>query len=221
MAHWQHRDEANWTRFQFNQPYEPGLGHLRSVLETTDFDPATLWQWGTLQALAVIEILKSAERVFGAEGQRVVYDALHRVGLDAGRQILTGTKQPDDLSDAEVASFYATIINRIVYASLEEPTIDAEDRVSFHITYCPHQDTYKKFDCRVQRYFVAGMIDALKEQRPEVDWQVHFTQTIPAGAKTCHFELWQSDDERASAWNAYTKLLDEKALARAREGAES
>ena len=120
MAHWQNRPEAAWKSFEFNQPYAKGLKRLKEeVLAKTDFDPATLWQWGTMQAMAVIEILKTCERLFGGEGQQVVYEALHRVGLDIGRQILAGTNKPEELSDAEFVSFYATVINRIAYASLE------------------------------------------------------------------------------------------------------
>jgi len=66
MAHWEHRPEPRWKEFRFNQPYAKGLARLREeVLGKTDFDPATLWQWGTMQAMAVIEILKAAEAELG------------------------------------------------------------------------------------------------------------------------------------------------------------
>src|SRR5262245_60157604 len=115
MAHWQHRDEPKWKEFRFNQPYAKGLRRLREeVLAKTDFDPATLWQWGTMQAMALIEVLKGCEATFGEAGQKVVFDALHRVGYDIGRQILDGVELPADLKEAEFASFYATVVNRIV-----------------------------------------------------------------------------------------------------------
>ncbi len=61
MAHWQHRSEPKWQTFQFNQPYAKGLKRLKEdVLAKTDFDPATLWQWGTMQAMALIEILEDS-----------------------------------------------------------------------------------------------------------------------------------------------------------------
>jgi len=66
---------------------------------------------------------------------------------------------------------------------------------SFDILWCPHQDHYGAFDCRVQRYFVQGMIDAagaaagLTEEEGRNYFQVFFTSTIPAGAKTCCFQL--------------------------------
>ncbi len=153
MTHWEHRPEPKWQTFRFNQPYAKGLKRLKEeVLAKTDFDPATLWQWGTMQAMALIELLKACEAEFGEAGQRTVYGALQRVGFDVGRQILEGVTLPPDLTPAEFISFYATVVNRIAYASLEAPRIDAEDKATFDILWCPHQDHYEAFDCRVQRY---------------------------------------------------------------------
>jgi hypothetical protein len=166
VKHWEHRPEARWKDFQFNQPYAKGLTKLREVLATTDFDPATLWQWGTMQAMALIEVLKSVEGEFGEEGQKLVFAALQKVGRDVGRQILDGTRIPEGMSEAEFVSFYATVLNRIAYASLEAPRIDASDKATFDILWCPHQDHYGPYDCRVQRYFVQGMIDAAKRPSP-------------------------------------------------------
>jgi hypothetical protein len=213
MAHWEHRPEEAWNTFRFNQPYEKGRKKLKEeVLDKTDFDPACLWQWGTMQAKAVIQILKDCEHKFGAEGQKVVNEALVKVGLDVGRQILSGITKPEGMSYAEFISFYATVLNRIAYASLEEPSIDGEDQVSFHIKWCPHQDHYKAFDCRVQRYFVQGMMKAVQELDESEQWQVRFTCTIPAGADTCRFEIWRASDEEKSQWERYTEELEEKAL---------
>src|SRR5262245_53466237 len=81
MSHWEHRPEPKWKQFQFKQPYEKGLKRLREeVLAKTDFDPATLWQWGTMQAMALIEVLQQCEATFGAQGQEMVYKALHKIG---------------------------------------------------------------------------------------------------------------------------------------------
>jgi len=213
MAHWNNRQEEAWSKFQFNQPYEKGLKRLKEeVLEKTDFDPATLWQWGTMQAMAIIEVLKSCEKHFGAEGQKVVYESLRKIGLDIGRQILKDTKKPDDMTETEFMSFYATVINRIVYASLEDPKIDSADQVSFDIIWCPHQDHYEAFDCRVQRYFVQGMLDAVHEYGESHGFQVRFDSTIPAGAPTCHFTIWRATDEEKSEWEKYTQLIELKAL---------
>src|SRR5689334_24046583 len=102
MAHWEHRDEPRWPDFRFNQPYAKGLARLKDeVLAKTDFDPATLWQWGTMQAMALIGILKACEAQFGEAGQKLVYGALHSTGLDVGRQILNGITLPPDLTEAE------------------------------------------------------------------------------------------------------------------------
>ena len=213
MAHWEHREEPKWKQFRFKQPYAKGLKRLRDeVLAKTDFDPATLWQWGTMQAMAIIEILKSCEAEFGERGQQVIYAALHRIGRDIGQQILDGATMPEDLSEAEFVSFYATVINRIVYASLEDPRIDGPDRATFDIVWCPHQDHYGPFDCRVQRYFVQGMIDAAREFSGRFDFEVRFDSTIPAGAKTCHFTMWQGGPGEQAAWQAYTAALEKKAL---------
>jgi hypothetical protein len=219
MSHWEHRKEENWNRFKFNQPYAKGLKRLREeVLAKTDFDPATLWQWGTMQAMAVIEILKACECKFGGEGQKLVYDSLRKVGHDIGQQILEGTKIPDDMSEVEYISFYLTVINRIVYASLEDPKIDSDDQVSFDILWCPHQDIYKAFDCRVQRYLVQGMIDAFQEHTRERRFDGRFDTTIPAGAQTCHFTVWRRDGGGTAAWEEFTKRLEAKALERSLHG---
>ncbi|MGE5180906.1 MAG: hypothetical protein ACM31C_02535 [Acidobacteriota bacterium] len=217
MAHWEHRDEPRWKQFKYNQPYAKGLARLKDeVLAKTDFDPATLWQWGTMQAMALVSVLETAEAQFGAAGQQMVGDAVAKIGLDVGRQILEGFELPEGMTEAEFFSFYATVINRIAYASLEDPKIDGDGKVSFDILWCPHQDHYKAFDCRIQRYFVRGMIDAAKEVALGKNWQVKFDSTIPAGATTCHFTLWHATEEESRAWNEYTQLLETKALTRHR-----
>ncbi len=219
MSHWEHRPEPAWSRSQFNQPYAKGLKRLKEeVLAKTDFDPATLWQWGTMQAMALIEVLKTCEAKFGEEGQQAVFAALRKIGADVGRQILAGTKAPDGLTEAEFLSFYATVINRIVYASLEDPKIDSPEQVSFHILWCPHQDHYGAFDCRVQRYFVQGMMDAAKDFWGSLGFQLRFDYTIPAGAETCHFTFWKSTDAEHTQWMETTRSLERKALEHAKAG---
>src|SRR5574342_126641 len=213
MAHWQDRPEARWKAFRVNQPYAKGLRRLsEEVLAQTDFDPATLWQWGTMQATALVEVLKGCERAFGSQGQEVVFQALRRVGLDVGRQILAGTEPAEGMTGAEFASFYATVINRIAYASLEAPRIDGDGRASFDILWCPHQDQYAAFDCRVQRYFVQGMLDAAREHAARFGFEVRFDSTIPSGAATCHFTLWAPAPGERSAWEEDTRRIERKAL---------
>ena len=218
VKHWEERPEPNWERFEFNQPYEKGLKRLKEeVLGKTNYDPATLWQWGTMQAMAVLEILKSAERQFGREGQQMVFEAMKRVGYDIAEQILRGTKIPEDMPLREWVSFFLSIGNRIVYASLEVPEIVDENNLNFHIDWCPHQDNYRAFDCRVQRYFVQGMIEAAREFTAsqgfeEEHWNMEFRASIPAGSETCFFVLGKADEERIKKWSAYTKQLEEKAI---------
>ena len=162
MPHWDSRKETNWSKFRFNQPYAKGLKRLKEdVLGKTDFDPAVLFQWGTMQAMAVIRILKDCEQEFGEKGQQVVSNSLRRIGYDMVKQTCDGLGKPEGLPEAEIVSFFATVVNTIFYASLEEPRIESEERISFDITWCPHQDHYSAFDCRVQRYMVQGMLDAL------------------------------------------------------------
>jgi len=215
MSHWQHRPEAAWKEFRFNQPYEKGLTRLQEeVLDKTDFDPAVLWQWGTMQAMAVIRILKECEKRWGAEGQQVVSESLRQIGLDIGRQVLRDVTRPEGMTEAEFVSFFATVINRIVYASLEAPQIESPDQVSFDILWCPHQDHYRAFDCRVQRYLVQGMLEALEETGLANDFQIRFDCTIPSGAATCHFTLWRGSADGKKAWEEYTRQLETKALAK-------
>jgi hypothetical protein len=218
MPHWDHRPEPRFAQFRFRQPYAKGLRRLREdVLGKTDFDPATLWQWGTMQAMALIGVLRAAEARYGADGQALVKDALHAVGLDVGRQILDGAEIPEDATPAEIMSFYATIINRVAYASLEAPRMDGPEQVSFDILWCPHQDHYGAFDCRIQRYFVEGMLEAARDRFGDHGFEVRFDTTIPSGAETCHFTLWKGSPEERDAWRDMTRLLDAKALVRAKK----
>jgi len=218
IIHWEKRSEANWEKFEFNQPYEKGLNRLKEeVLAKTNFDPATLWQWGTMQAMAVLEILKSAERQFGHEGQQMVFESMRRVGYDIGEQMCKGTTVPEDLTRAEWVSFYTTVGNRIVYASLEVAEIESDKACNFHIDWCPHQDQYGTFDCRVQRYFVQGIIEAasdyLKSQGfDDEEWDMTFEHSIPAGHETCFFKMSPRNKDDAEKWAKYTKELEEKAL---------
>lgn len=223
-AHWQKRPEKNWEKFQYNQPYAQGLTNVKKVIAETNFDPATLWQWGTMQAMALIEILRSAEKTFGAAGQKLVLDALKKIGHDIGAQILADTEIDPALTTDEWISFYATVINRVAYASLEAPRVggQGDSRASapaaadFHIDYCPHQDMYQAMDCRVQRYFVQGMIDAARDfarskGRNDI-YDVMFKTTIPAGHATCFFEIEKGDAGSAERWARYTEILEKKNL---------
>jgi hypothetical protein len=43
-------------------------------------------------------------------------------------------------------------------------------------------------------------------------FEVRFDSTIPAGAPTCHFTLWQPNEDERSVWASYTSQLERKAL---------
>ena len=220
-AHWEKRPEKNWAKFKYNQPYAKGLGNVKKVIAETNFDPATLWQWGTMQAMALIEVLKSAEKTFGAAGQKLVLGALTKIGHDIGAQILEGTEIDPEITTDEWISFYATVINRVAYASLEAPEAKGGN-INFHIDYCPHQDMYQAMDCRVQRYFVQGMINAAREfaqskGRNDI-YDVMFKTTIPAGYDTCFFKIEKGDADAQARWARYTEVLEKKNLKIARGG---
>ena len=99
---------------------------------------------------------------------------------------------------------------------METAAIESQDAASFHIDWCPHQDHYKAFDCRVQRYFVQGMMDAgmdfYKSQRPEMVVDVAFETTIPSGSETCFFRINKGNPHEARKWGEFTKMIEEKAL---------
>ena len=188
------------------------------MLKRSDFDPTALLQFGLFMSMSVINILKDCESNFGIEGQHVVNNALIRTGYDVGKQIMENVEIPPDLSPIELISFLTTIANTQAWTSIEGPEIENERKCSFNILWCPLQDVYKAFDCRVQRYLVQGIIDAFRDTSPfDLDYQVEFTQTIPAGAKYCRFIVEQKQQGDQDKWKEYTSILEQKALKRMRE----
>ena len=200
-------------KMKFNYPWdEAGRRCAREALSRPDYDPTSLFRWGNMLAMAVLAMLSAAERELGEAGPRAMIDALTEVGRDVGRQILEGIAIPDGVAPIEFISAYASWINREIYASPEEPRIDGKDHCSFDILWCPHQASYRPFDCRVQRYLVQGMIDAVRERFPEMDFQVNVTATIPAGSPVCTFDLSQKRPGEPDKWEAYSASLAKKAL---------
>ena len=205
-------------KIKFSYPYgEASERCKKQALSRDDYDHTSLFRWGNMLAMSVIGMLKAAEREFGKEGQRAMISALVEVGRDVGRQILDGVEIPDDAEPIEVISAYASWINREIYASPEEPRIDDEDHCGFDILWCPHQDSYQPFDCRVQRYLVQGMIEAFRERLSHynLDFQVEFTKTIPAGGDVCSFELRKKKPGEKNTWDNYSDSLAKKALEKA------
>ena len=213
------RKEASWKKTKLGEPFKKALDRFREdVLEREDFDPTALLQFGLFMSMAVINALKEAEATFGPEGQQMINRALIKTGYDVGKEILEGVEIPDDVTPIELMSFVATIVNTQVWTSIEEPFIDSDENASFNIHWCPLQDVYNAFDCRVQRYLVQGVMNAFRELNPfNIDYQVEFTKTMPAGAKCCNFVFNEKKPGESDKWEAYSKLLERRALKRMKE----
>ncbi len=208
------RKEATWKKTKLGEPFKEALDRFRTdVLNRNDFDATSLLQFGLFMSMAVINILKESEKKLGKEGQKVVIDALIKTGYNMGNQILENIQLPTEISDIELMSFLATIINTQAWTSIEDPRIDKEDQCSFDIIWCPLQDVYKAFDCRVQRYLVQGILNAFRDSGVlKSDYQVEFKSTIPAGANTCHFIITKKKPNEQDKWKSYSKELEKKAL---------
>ena len=210
------RKEPNWKKTKLGEPFKKSLDRFRDeVLERKDFDPTSLLQFGLFMAKAVINILKEAEASFGPEGQQAVNRALIKTGFDVGKEIIAKAEIPPDIKPIELISFLTTIINTQAWTSIEDPRIDNEEQCSFDIIWCPLQDEYSAFDCRVQRYLVQGIIDAFRDSSTlGTDFQVEFRKTIPAGGDTCLFVINKKKPGESDKWEAYSKLLEHRALKR-------
>ena len=183
------------------------------MLSRKDFDPTSLLQFGLFMAMAVINILKESEKQLGEKGQKMVIDALIKTGYDMGKQILKNIKLPDNITDIELMSFLATIINTQAWTSIEAPSIDSDIKCSFDIIWCPLQRIYKPFDCRVQRYLVQGITNAFRDSGVlNNEYQIEFKETIPAGAQTCFFTITRKVEGEKDKWESYSKFLEKKAL---------
>jgi hypothetical protein len=207
------RKEPGYGKVRLGAPYPEAVENFRNAIQgREDFDPAVLFIWGTMQAKAVLYILKAAEETFGEAGQEMVRKAIRKAGYEAAEGLLQNSAFPDDLDDMELVSYVVTGINCVLYASLERPWITSDNRCEFDILWCPHQDSYTAFDCRVQRYFVEGMIEALKSLGkgrivPKVE------KLIPRGADCCHFVVDRLEtDEGDNPWHDYSDQLARRAL---------
>ncbi|TFF94183.1 MAG: hypothetical protein EU543_01885 [Promethearchaeota archaeon] len=210
------RKEETWKKAKvaLREPFKEALDTFREqVKNREDFDPSSLLQFGLFMSNGIINILKAAEQKLGKEGQKVVQDALIKTGYEVGAQMIDPSKVPENISDIELMSFLATIINTQAWTSIEDPRIDNENKCSFNILWCPLQDVYSAFDCRVQRYFVQGIIDYFRDHVFEnTDFQIYFTSTIPAGAESCKFVIEKKRPGETDKWEEYSKNLDRKAL---------
>lgn len=212
------RKEPNFERVQLETPYAKAVENFRKAIEARqDFDPAVLFVWGTMQAKALLGTLKAVEEAFGEEGQAVVRKAINRAGYEAAQEMLQNSSFPDDVDEIELVSFIVTGINCVLYASLERPWITSPDRCEFDILWCPHQDVYTAFDCRVQRYFVEGMLDAVKDLG-NASVTAAVEKLIPRGADCCHFvvDMLKGEVEQ-NPWHRYSEELAQRALQKMRK----
>jgi hypothetical protein len=198
-------------RLPLSWPFAEAVeGYRAKALANPDFDPAATFVWGQMMAVGLIEALKSVEERFGAEGHDVVRSALRRIGDRMVSEMTEGVEPPADATPAEIASLIASWINEVCYASIEKPRVAGES-ADFDIHYCPHEDVYGAFDCRVQRYYVEGMIDAARRHFGSM-FDVRFTSTIPSGSHVCHFDMFPKSDNAPDEWNEYSDDLRKKAL---------
>lgn len=201
------------ARLPLKWPFADAVQGFRDkALANPSYDPASTFVWGQMMAVGLIEMLKSIEERFGADGHDVVRAALRSVGDKIATEMLDGIERPQEATRAEIASLFASWVNEVVYASIEAPRVEGEN-ASFDIHYCPHEDVYGAFDCRVQRYLVEGMIDAARRTFGEDVFDVSFASTIPSGSSTCHFDLFpRPDSSDTDAWNEYSERLRARAL---------
>lgn len=200
-------------RLPLNWPFAEAVQGFRDkALANPEYDPASTFVWGQMMAVGLIEMLKDIEATFGADGHDVVRAALRRIGDKIASEMLEGVETPQDMTPAEIASHFASWVNEVVYASIEAPRVEDEG-ANFDIHYCPHEDVYGAFDCRVQRYLVEGMIDAARRTFGEAMFDVAFATTIPSGSSTCHFDMFPRPAAGdTDAWNEYSERLRARAL---------
>ena len=207
------RGEERYRDVSLGVPYPEAVEQFRKAAEgRNDFDPATLFAWGTMQATAVLNILKAAEEAFGEAGQEVVRKAINKAGYEAMEGFLRDSSFPEDAEEMELASYVVTGVNTVLYASLERPWIVSGERCEFDILWCPHQDRYTAFDCRVQRYFVEGIFQAL-EDSGKGGITAWVDKLIPHGAECCHFVVEKrKDGGEKNPWHIYSDELGKKAF---------
>ena len=213
------RREKGYEDVHFGTPYPEAVENFRRAVEgRDDFDPAVLFVWGTMQAKAVLNILKAVEEAFGEAGQDIVRKAINGAGYEAAEGLLDNSSFPEDAEPIELASYIVTGINCVLYASLEKPWITSPERCEFDILWCPHQDIYTAFDCRVQRFFVEGMLEAMEDKGMGRYLPV-LEKLIPRGADCCHFTVDRlPEDGSKHPWHEYSEQLAKRALQKLEKG---
>jgi hypothetical protein len=205
---WGGRRERLPLKWPFAEAVE---GYRRKALGNAEYDPASTFVWGQMMAVGLIEALKAVEERFGEEGHDVFRAALSRVGDRIVAEMTDDVEAPAEATPQEITSLIASWINEVCYASIEKPSV-GDEGADFDIHYCPHEDVYGAFDCRVQRYYVEGMIAAARRRFGSSMFDVRFTSTIPSGSRVCHFDMFPKSDQQADEWNDYSERLRSRAL---------
>jgi hypothetical protein len=185
----------------------------QEALSRDDYDPARLFKWGQMMALAVVRMMEGGEKEFGAKGQEIMNRVLVDLGREIGREILKECEIAPGTKEIEAVSAFVTYINEEIWASPEIPKILNDSECICDVLWCPHQDHYRPFDCRVQRYLVQGLLEAFQE-KTGIFVHARFTQIIPKGAKTCRFAVRILPGGERREWTRYSSDLAERALKR-------
>lgn len=210
-------DDQKWIKgkFIFNRHFAASTKKMREMaLSNKNYDPARLFKWGQMMSMAVIRLIKAAEKNFGSSGQKVMNQVLVNLGREIGQEILRDFTRPPQIKNIEIVSQFVSYINEEIWASPEVPLIINDQECLCDVLWCPHQDHYQAFDCRVQRYIVQGLLEAFQE-RTGITVDAKFTQIIPKGAKTCQFHIRIISPQEEREWNKNSAQLAAKALEKA------
>jgi len=162
-------------------------------------------------ALAVVRMMEGVEKTFGAKGQEIMNGILVHLGRQIGREVLKDYQISPGKRPIEAISAFVTYVNEEIWASPEIPRVLSDTECICDVLWCPHQDHYRPFDCRVQRYIVQGLLEAFQE-KTEIVVDARFTQIIPQGAETCRFEVRILRPGEKREWTQYSSELAERAL---------
>ena len=209
-------NDQKWERgsVQLSRHFARSTSKLReAALSRKDYDPARLFKWGQMMALAVVRMMERTEKAFGPKGQEIMNAVLVDLGREIGREVLKNYALAPGTKEIEAISKFVTYVNEEVWASPEIPKILGDSECLCDVLWCPHQDHYRPFDCRVQRYIVQGLLEAFQEKTGIVV-DARFTQIIPKGAETCRFEVRILPRGKAREWTQYSSELADRALKR-------
>jgi len=210
-------DDRIWKRggMELSRHFFRSTSRLREeALSRGDYDPARLFKWGQMMALAVVRMMGGVEKEFGAKGQEIMNRVLVDLGREIGREILKEYEIAPGTKEIEAVSAFVTYVNEEIWASPEIPKILNDTECICDVLWCPHQDHYRPFDCRVQRYIVQGLLEAFQE-KTGILVDARFTQIIPKGAETCRFEVRILPRGESRKWTQYSSDLAATALKRA------